>query len=413
MGWFAFVDLLVLNVFTIVTEFIGVALAMEYFGVDRRVGVAVAVLALAGVTLSGSLRRWERAMFALVACTLLAVPIALLAGMRSSDVADRAATTSPPLGGGIVVFVVAMAGTTVAPWQLFLHQSYVVDKRITPRWLGYERVDTLLGTALFSLGAIAVLMTGAFVFSGTPPGGGFVDAGGFADTLGNTVGRGVGAAFAVLLLAGSLLGAGAVSLATSYAAGDVFGTRHSLHRPWRDAPVFHAVFVATITAAAAVALVPRAPLGIVTAGVQVLAGVLLPSATVFLLLLCNDRAVLGPWVNTRWLNAVSAAVVAVLVFLSALLTASTLLDDIGGHGGVAIASVLAAAAIGAVVGSRQHSVRPEMTSDERRRWTMPRLESLDPPGRSRARAVGLAVLRGYLVVAAVFVIVKVVAAITV
>lgn len=76
--------------------------------------------------------------------------------------------------------------------------------------------------------------------------------------------------------------------------------------------------------AATIVLIPGAPLGIVTTGVQALAGVLLPSALVFLLLLCNDRAVLGPWVNARWLNAIAATVVAVLLVLSGLLTISTL-----------------------------------------------------------------------------------------
>ena len=75
-------------------------------------------------------------------------------------------------------------------------------------------------------------------------------------------------------------------------------------------------------------LLPGAPLGLITTGVQALAGVLLPSATVFLLLLCNDRDVLGPWVNPRWLNAVAAVVVGVLVVLSTILTIATILPGI-------------------------------------------------------------------------------------
>ena len=103
-----------------------------------------------------------------------------------------------------------------------------------------------------------------------------------------------GALFAIALLNGSVLGAAAVTLATSYAVGDVFGFRHSLHRPWRDARVFHGSYAALVALAAATSCcLPGAPLGVATIGVQALAGVLLPSATVFLLLFCNDRRCLA------------------------------------------------------------------------------------------------------------------------
>jgi Mn2+/Fe2+ NRAMP family transporter len=150
----------------------------------------------------------------------------------------------------------------------------VVDKRITTRFLGYERADTAPG--------------------------------------------------AVVLGAGSVLGASAVTLATSYAVGDYSGPRHSLHRRWREAKTFHRTYAACVLAAAAVVLTPQVPLGLLTTAVQALAGILLPSATVFLLLLCNDREVLGPRVNPRWLNVLAATVIGSLLGLSALLTATTI-----------------------------------------------------------------------------------------
>jgi Mn2+/Fe2+ NRAMP family transporter len=121
-----------------------------------------------------------------------------------------------------------------------------------------------------------------------------------------------------------VLGASAVTLATSYAVGDYFGLRHSLHRRWREARTFHRTYAACVLAAAAVVLIPQVPLGLLTTAVQALAGVLLPSATVFLLLLCNDREVLGPLVNPRWLNVLAATVIGALLGLSVLLTATTI-----------------------------------------------------------------------------------------
>ncbi len=130
--------------------------------------------------------------------------------------------------------------------------------------------------------------------------------------------------FAIALLDASIIGAFAVSLSTAYAIGDVLGLKHSPHRGVRGAKGFHAVYAGPVAAAAVIVLIPGSPPGLLTEGVQTLAGVLLPSASVFLLLLCNDRVVLGPWANGRRTNAFTAPVVGVLVALSIVLTASVL-----------------------------------------------------------------------------------------
>jgi Mn2+/Fe2+ NRAMP family transporter len=307
-----------------------------------------------------------------------------------------------------VLLIIALVGTSVAPWQLFFHQSSVVDKRITARWLPYERADTAIGTVLFALGAVAVLAACAMAFDGTAFHGAFASAGTAAEDLRRRAGDWAGALFAVALLNGSILGAGAVTLSSSYAIGDVTGTRHSLHRPWRDAPRFHASYAAFVALAAAIVLIPGAPLGIVTTGVQALAGVLLPSALVFLVLLCNDQAVLGPWTNPRWLNVVAGAVVASFLVLSGLLLASTLFPGTAIGWPVIIASVAGAALPGALAGLRlgDDTARRRDAWPDRSTWTMPRIESLPPPVPSRARTVGLVVLRAYLLLAAAAVIAK-------
>ena len=129
------------------------------------------------------------------------------------------------------------------------------------------------------------------------------------------------------------------ALATSYAFGDVFGLKHSLHRGFADAKQFYLSYTAMVALAAAIVLIPGAPLGLITTAVQALAGLLLPSASVFLLLLCNDREVLGPWVNRLWLNWVAGLIVAMLLLLSGILMATTLFPDIDV---VAVAGYLAA-----------------------------------------------------------------------
>jgi len=407
-GAFAIGDLLILNALTIVTEFIGVALALAYFGVSRYLAVPIAAVLLLAFTATGSFRRWERAMYLLVAVSAVVIPLAVLSHHTSHSTGLSGLT--PGVEGGLssasLLLISALAGTTVAPWQLFFQQSNVVDKRITPRWLKYERADTLIGTLLIILGAVAVMLACAWAFAGTPAHGSFENASAVASGLRIHVSSLAGTLFAIALLDASLIGAAAVTLASSYAVGDYFGFKHSLHRGWRDASTFHATYGAFIALAAIIVLIPGAPLGLITTGVQALAGILLPSATVFLLLLCNDRDVLGPWINPRWLNMLAALVVGVLVVLSTLLTITTIFPSIdittlclGMFGALPIVLAPAAAM------SRR---RQPMTAAARQTWTMPPLEKLPTPTPSRIRQFALIILRCQLLLAVALLIAKLV-----
>ena len=147
----------------------------------------------------------------------------------------------------------------------------------------------MVGIVMVVIGAAAIMGVTAAAFAGTPRFGQFTDAAGLADGLQAYAGRMAGVMFAIALLDASIIGAFAVSLSTAYAIGDVLGINHSLHRGVRGAKGFYAVYAGLIAAAATIVLIPGSPLGLLTEGVQALAGVLLPSATVFLLLLCNDK----------------------------------------------------------------------------------------------------------------------------
>jgi len=308
-GWFSVGDLFLLNFLTIVTEFIGITLAADYIGISKYIVVPTAAVALIAIMATGSFRRWERAMFVFIAITLLQIPMLLMSHPQWGHAAKSFVV--PTIAGGIssdaVLLIIAIVGTTVAPWQLFFQQSNVVDKRITPRFIGYERADTVLGAFVVVIGAAALVMTGDWAARSTNTVGGFTDAGAIAHLLGQHS-TALGSMFAIVLLDASIVGAAAVTLATSYAFGDVFGLKHSLHRGFADAKQFYLSYTAMVAAAAAIVLIPGAPLGLITTAVQALAGLLLPSASVFLLLLCNDREVLGPWVNRPWLNGLAGLI---------------------------------------------------------------------------------------------------------
>jgi hypothetical protein len=258
----------------------------------------------------------------------------------------------------------------------------------------------------------------AFAFRGTSYFGQFSDAGAVASGLAKELGSTAGTFFAIVLLNASLIGAAVVTLATSYAFGDVFGAKHSLNRGPLDATAFYASFAAMVLAAAGIVLIPGAPLGLITTSVQALAGVLLPSATVFLLLLCNDREVLGPWSNRPWLNAVASVIIGVLVELSVILMASTLfpkvdVTELFTYLSLVLLVSLAGLAIYALRG-RLRAPTPSVAMAEAARvaregratWTMPPLTLLQRPVWSPGRKAGMLLLRAYLVVAAALLIVK-------
>jgi Mn2+/Fe2+ NRAMP family transporter len=474
-GTFEVIDLFLLNGLTIVTEFIGITLAAGYLGVPKILAVLFAAGIIIATAFTGSFRAFERIAMFFCLGSLLLVPLYLLA--HPSVTAMASGFTRPDLPGGpvsgagtggmaaVMLLVIGIVGTTIAPWQLFFQQSYVIDKRITPRFMKYEKADLWIGIVIVVVGAAALMGTTAVAFAHS--GAQFTDSAGLARGIAAYAGHVAGALFAVALLDAAVIGAFAVSLSSAYAIGDVLGMKHSLHRGVGQAKGFYALYAALICGAAVIVLLPGSPLGLITEGVQVLAGVLLPAATVFLLMLCNDRAVLGPWVNTPKTNAFTGAVIAVLITLSAVLTASVMFPAItapaifslmAGCAAVAVAvggfalvharrsartaslaeaavltevAELAGAAQMTEAAPRTGTAEPTRvvalagapradadieaeTADaalapvDKLSWRMPPLSELPTPVIRGARRIGLLGLRGYLAIAMVMVIVKIV-----
>ena len=412
-GAFSVGDLFVLNVLTIVTEFIGIRMSLAHFGVNPLVSVMLASVLLIGMTVTGSFRRWERFMYVMVFANFLVIPLVFMSHPSVKPII--AGFLVPGVHGGLtsnaLLLIIGMVGTTVAPWQLFFQQSNVIDKRLTPRWMSYERADTIIGSIVVVIGATALIATTAFAFQGTHLAGQFVNAGTVIAGLTQHMSALAGDLFAIILLNASLIGAAAVTLSTSYAFGDIFGTKHSLHRSIRDGLSFYVVYGITILFSAAVVVIPHAPLGLITTGVQALAGILLPSATVFLLLLCNDKAVLGPWVNRPWLNVIGSIIVGVLVVLSLILASTTFfpkvnVQELGIASGIALVIGLV---VSGVVWHRKHlGPTPVHVEEDRHTWRMPALDKLPKAVWSPTQKLAMVTLRGYLTIAVVMLVVKMV-----
>src|ERR1700761_7162335 len=204
-GAFSVGVLLILNALTIVTEFIGVALALGFLGCPKAIAVPAAAVLLFAVVAGGSFRRWEQLMFVLIAVNVVIVPMVLLVHPSLKGTASGLVPQFPGgLNSTVLLLTVAIVGTTVAPWQLFFQQSNVVDKRITARWIPDARADLIIGIIIVIVGGTLLMAVSAFGLNGSA--GSFTDAGAVASGLRHPV----GVLFAIILLDGSLIGANAI-----------------------------------------------------------------------------------------------------------------------------------------------------------------------------------------------------------
>jgi Mn2+/Fe2+ NRAMP family transporter len=278
---------------------------------------------------TGSYRRWERMTLFLCGLDLTWGVLAYLAGPDGAQVAhDLFVPGLPPGGvtGQLVFLVIAIVGTTIAPWQLFFQQSCVADKKLRFADLKWARIDTFLGACVVvGLGLCMMLVGDGMHRAGIE----FTDPAQMAVALEPTIGK-LGKTLILLgMMNCALLGATAVSLSSAWAWGEVADWRHSLQLNMRDAPRFYAAYACFVALAGSLVLIPGAPLQTIIIGVQVLAGVMLPSAIIFLQLLLNDRELLGAeFVNKRWNNIVNWTVIVILFALSLILAAQVVVPTL-------------------------------------------------------------------------------------
>ncbi len=319
-GLFSLVDLQLLNFLTLVTEFAAIALALEHLNISPQVGVPVAACALTLLVLTGSYRRWERIVVFLCLLDLAWFALAFYARPSNGELLRNTFVPAIPAGGltaGLVFLVVGIVGTTIAPWQLFFQQSCIADKRLRFADLKWARLDTLIGAAFTIIVAGCMMLTGnAALRHGLT----FTDPAQMATDLGKVFGPWFRTGILLLMINAATLGTTAISLSSAWAYGEVKGWPHSLQKSIKDAPGFYGVYVLCVGTAAGLVLIPRAPLQLIILSVQVLAGIMLPSAIIFLQLLLNDKEMLGErFANKPWNNIVNWTIIVVLFALSLVL----------------------------------------------------------------------------------------------
>ena len=318
-GYFAMLDLAVGNLLTLITEFVAIRAGAAFFGISAPVAVACGV-AIVLVTIA--MRRyftWERAAMAIAAFNLLFIPAALLSHPHWDAVASALGTWKPLPGGfsaHFLTLVLADVGATVTPWMIFFQQGAVVDKGMDREDLSQGRFDTALGAGIAAIAAVACVLVTATLYVHHDPGASALTGGAdFASALRPLIGSTGAALFALGIIEAGLVAAMTISTSSAYALGEVLHARHSLNSGFGDAKAFYACAAASVLFAAAVVLVPNAPLLAITLAVNVIATLLMAPALVFLLLLANDKEVIGPLANGVRANVIGGSIAVVIALM--------------------------------------------------------------------------------------------------
>lgn len=318
-GWFSLIDLVVANMLTLITEFIGITVGMSIFGVPHVLSALGGVLIDALILLVLRYRAWERVSLWIAVGNLVFVPLVLMAHPNWGAVvgAFRHWTIPGGFGPAFLFVVLANFGTTIAPWMLFFQQSSVVDKGMTVSDVRHGQIDTALGAvAMVAVAVAVVVLTGTLVF-------GHAGAASFnIERIIVQVGQRLGPTgqdlFALGLVEAGTIAAIALTASTSWAMGEAFRWPKSLNLPWYAGWKFYLPGLLSAVIAALVVLIPNAPLGFLNLTVQVIASIFMPAALMFLLLLLNDRDIMGTHANRPWQNLTAYSIVGLLVLLNGL-----------------------------------------------------------------------------------------------
>jgi len=312
------VALVVTNFGNVVANFAGVASSVEIFGVSRYVIVPLAAALVWVLVVQGTYSSVEKIFLAASAFYVCYIFAGMLA--RPNWTAAFVATVSRPTTAGIrnygyIFMIVGLVGTTIAPWMQFYLQASIVEKGITARQYQTSRWDVIAGCFFTDVVAWFIIVACA----ATLYAGGHHDISSAADAaqaLRPLAGEYASLLFAAGLFNASLFAASILPISTAYAVCEGLGLESGLDKRFEEAPAFYWLYTALIVFGAGVILVPRFPLFRVMVLSQVANGVLLPFVLIFVLLLVNDKELMGDYTNSRWYNVASWLTVGVMIGLT-------------------------------------------------------------------------------------------------
>jgi Mn2+/Fe2+ NRAMP family transporter len=332
-GWFAAMDLTLTNLVTLVAEFVAIRVGLAYFHLGAGVAVALGLVAVVFTFSGGRYWRWERIVLGMALFNGLFLLAALLAAPHLPAAATSDFARLPGSFNTLLLLLAATIGATVTPWMIFFQQGASADKGMTPRDISHGRYDTAAGAALAAIFGVGALVAGAALLS---RGGGGIDAfagAAFPQALRHVAGGATGTVFALGLIEAGAVAILTISASTAYAAAECVGVAHSFNSFPREAALFYAANFGVALVAALVILIPGAPLLSIALNANVLATVLLPVSLVFLLMLANDRGLMGRFANVRSTNAVAIGVIALVAVCGAAYGIDSFLQTVHVIGG--------------------------------------------------------------------------------
>ena len=323
---FAMLLLLVANAVTTMAEFAGVAAALGLFGVPKYVSVPLVAAAVWLLIVRGSYPTIERVLLSIGLVYLAYVLSGIVSHPDWGALARDVVLPRPVPTVGYFLLAIGLVGTTIAPWMLFYLQSSVAEKGIPNDQLAYSRADAISGAVFADVVAFFIVVAAAVALNGTltPERLANMQAADYARALAPVVGPGAFVLFGIGLLGASLLSGGVVPLSTAYTVTEAFGWERGVGQRLGDAPVFFGIFTGLIVVGALAVLVPGVPLVSMILLSQEINGLILAAILLYMIILVNDRRIMGPHVNGRAANLISGATVALLVVLVGLFLASAL-----------------------------------------------------------------------------------------
>ncbi len=306
------------NFFNIVSEFAGVASSFELFGVPPYIVVPVAAFVVWGLVVHGTYNSIEKIFLSASAFYIAYVVSGVLAHPDWRAAALSTVTRPESIAFrnySYLSMVIAMVGTTIAPWMQFYLQASVVEKGVTARQYNALRLDVIIGCLFAAIVAwfIVVACAATLHTSGVYD----IKTGSqAAQALRPLAGEYAYLLFAAGLFNASLFAACILPISTAYAVCEGLGLESGLDKRFHEAPAFYWLYTLLIVFGAGVLLIPRFPLFRVMVLSQVANGVLLPFVLIFVLLLMNDRELMGKYTNSRRYNVVSWITVGVMIALT-------------------------------------------------------------------------------------------------
>ncbi len=315
--FFTMILLVILNLTNIMAEFAGVATSLDLFGVSKFISVPIVAVVVWFVAVKGNYQSVEKIF--LFACVIY-IAYVIAGFLVKPDWKEAMIYSIRPklmLDSGYIAMLIAMVGTTIAPWMQFYLQAAVVEKGITANEYRASRVEVVVGCFMTSVIAFFIIVACAGAYRGHPTD--IQDAKEAALAL-KPFGQYTFLLFSAGLLNASVFAACILPLSTAYSVCEGLGFESGVNKRWREAPIFYWLYTLLIVVGAGIVLLPRFSMIQMILLSQVLNGMLLPVILIFMLLLINRKNLMKEWINPPAYNAVAWATVAIVIGMTLALT---------------------------------------------------------------------------------------------